>query len=157
MAWKVCCIFPSPILWLLSWIPRGRTQLDMQICQHWSDELSPRYLSWNADVILAQETRITQNNFNILQQDAQQQGKQIFPRAFLHEERDSKGHLRTPHGGCACLANPTISIPFRSSDDETGVWDTLKDSARVAAVWIQKLYASLSMVIPTFQMVKITK
>ena len=71
--------------------------------------------------------------------DAQQQGKQIFPGAFLHEERDSKGHLRTPHGGCACLANPTISIPFRSSDDETGVWDTLKDSARVAAVWIQVL------------------
>lgn len=55
------------------------------------------------------------------------------------KKRDSKGHLRAPHGGCACLANPTISIPFRSSDDETGVWDTPKDSARVAAVWIQVL------------------
>lgn len=46
----------------------------------------PDIFLWNADVILAQETRITQNNFNSLQQDSQQQGKQIFPRAFLHEK-----------------------------------------------------------------------
>ena len=46
----------------------------------------PDIFLWNADFILARETRITQNNFNSLQQDSQQQGKQIFPRAFLHEK-----------------------------------------------------------------------
>ena len=142
----LCCYLPTdgmksllhlshscPILWLYSWIPRGGTQLDMQICQHWFDELSPRYLSlecrrYPRPGISTVYNKILNNRAN-----------RYFPELFFMKKRDSKGHLRTPHGGCACLANPTISIPFRSSDDETGVWDTLEDSARVAAVWIQVL------------------
>ena len=99
----------------------------------------PDIFLWNADVILAQETRISKNNIEILQQEAKFHGKQIFTGAYLQERRDIKGYLRTPHGGCACLANSSLTRQFSVSDDETGLWSTLLNTSRVAAIWHQVL------------------
>ena len=99
----------------------------------------PDIFLWNADVILAQETRISKNNLDFLQKEANQNGKQIFAGALLQERRDINGYLRIPHGGCACLANPSLTRHFTDADDETGLWNTLLNSSRVAAIWHQVL------------------
>ena len=99
----------------------------------------PNIFQWKADMILAQETRISENVLQHLQNDAKENGKQIYPGALLVGKRDSKGHLRTPHGGCACIANPSTTRLFVESDDETGLWKTLHQTSRVAAVWHQIL------------------
>ena len=92
---------------------------------------------WQADLVAIQESRIAPTNVRHLSLDASKVGKTLFAGKLLQPKANSKGDVKTPHGGVAHIANEGHARAFSLEQDASGLWQELHDTARVSAVWHQ--------------------
>ena len=93
--------------------------------------------TWKSAITCMQETRIGKNCINSARHSVAQCGKTLFPGALLPGLLASNGVRRTPHGGVAVAAPAELCTPFVSNDDASGKYQSLFNTKRVQAVWVQ--------------------
>ena len=93
--------------------------------------------SWGADITCLQETRIGKNNVRTSTKNIEAVGLKPVLGQLLPGLWHANGTTKTPCGGTAILGADCLITPFEVSQDQTGLFQRLFDSKRIAAAWFQ--------------------
>ena len=93
--------------------------------------------SWGADITCLQETRIGKNNARTSTKNIEAVGLKPILGQLLPGLWHANGATKTPCGGTAILGADCLITPFEVTHDQTGLFQQLFNSKRVAAAWFQ--------------------
>ena len=88
-------------------------------------------------ILCLQETRIGRNNLRSSKSVVSATGRSLYPGALLSGLITEQGSQRIPHGGTAVLGTEGLCKAFRKDQDMTLQYDSLFQSKRCNALWIQ--------------------
>ena len=93
--------------------------------------------TWQSQVTCLQETRIGRNNHRSARFAIREAGYTEVLGQLLPGFIQATGRAQTPCGGVAILGPPSMIWPFQEHDDQTGLFQKLFATRRVACAWLQ--------------------
>ena len=111
---------------------------------------NPLWKTWDADIICLQETRAGKNNHRSAVKNFQTKGWNPCLGALLPCIWHKSGSSQTPCGGTLVAAPDSAIRGFQASQDQTGLFDKLRKSRRVAIAWCQVTTHRFALVISVY-------
>ena len=111
---------------------------------------NPLWKTWDADIVCLQETRVGKNNHRSASKNFQTKGWTPCLGALLPCLWHKSGSSQTPCGGTLVAAPDSLIRFFHPSQDQTGLFDKLFRSRRVAVAWCQVTAHRFALVISVY-------